>query len=412
MGNCISGANGTRASNGEGVATAQQPNFYADAATLIAHKARDAINAKKGQSTFTRDAPSAQYNAEAQKTIPAVIRMFSGCKDNQTSADVYDVSSFGLPVPDPREKAGGACTNGLLHTLKNHPASAGPLSFGALLTKMQATLKERKYTQIPQLSSSHNARLNEEKFTVWNPENKSGRSRALLIGINYYGSKSQLNGCINDVHMMKDYLTSQGFSTAKSDMRVLTDDGKNDGSPTGVEIMRGLKWLTEGAKAGDSLFLHFSGHGTQTKDLDGDEADGMDEAIVPVDYEKNGLIIDDTLFQICAGTLPKGAHLVCLFDCCHSGTMMDLPYIFSANGEAVAALEAGEDLEMAANPGFNMAFAQQLISSIAKGIINQVLKSQSGGDGEKTNSGGGASSSLQSEMLKIAQGFIGGIGNK
>lgn len=36
-----------------------------------------------------------------------------------------------------------------------------------------------------------------------------------------------------------------------------------------------------------------SGHGGQTKDLDGDEADGYDEVIYPVDYKTNGHIVDD-----------------------------------------------------------------------------------------------------------------------
>ena len=40
--------------------------------------------------------------------------MFSGCMDSQTSADVQDVSKFGLPDAD---GAGGACTNAMLLTL-------------------------------------------------------------------------------------------------------------------------------------------------------------------------------------------------------------------------------------------------------------------------------------------------------
>lgn len=36
-----------------------------------------------------------------------------------------------------------------------------------------------------------------------------------------------------------------------------------------------------------------SGHGGQTEDLDGDEEDGYDEVIYPVDYEANGHIVDD-----------------------------------------------------------------------------------------------------------------------
>jgi hypothetical protein len=39
--------------------------------------------------------------------------------------------------------------------------------------------------------------------------------------------------------------------------------------------------------------LHSSGHGGQTKDLDGDEDDGFDEVIYPLDFKTAGHIVDD-----------------------------------------------------------------------------------------------------------------------
>lgn len=41
--------------------------------------------------------------------------------------------------------------------------------------------------------------------------------------------------------------------------------------------MAAMQWLVKDAQPNDSLFFHYSGHGGQTKDLDGDEADGYDE---------------------------------------------------------------------------------------------------------------------------------------
>lgn len=41
-------------------------------------------------------------------------------------------------------------------------------------------------------------------------------------------------------------------------------------------------------KAGDSLFFHYSGHGGQQKDTNGDEESGMDDTLVPVDYQSAG----------------------------------------------------------------------------------------------------------------------------
>lgn len=43
-----------------------------------------------------------------------------------------------------------------------------------------------------------------------------------------------------------------------------------------------MQWLVKDAKPNDSLFFHYSGHGGQTKDLDGDEADGHDEGMFVV----------------------------------------------------------------------------------------------------------------------------------
>ena len=86
----------------------------------------------------------------------------------------------------------------------------------------------------------------------------------------------------------------RGFSTSPEDLRLLKDNAPTASlMPTRANILRGVDWLVKGAKAGDALFFHFSGHGTQQKDEDANEADGMDEALVPSDHEKAGLITDD-----------------------------------------------------------------------------------------------------------------------
>ena len=74
------------------------------------------------------------------------------------------------------------------------------------------------------------------------------------------------------------------------------------------------------------LFFHFSGHGGQQVDTHGDEEDGFDETICPVDFEHAGQISDDELFAILAAPLPAGCRLTAVLDCCHSGHGMDFPY--------------------------------------------------------------------------------------
>lgn len=83
----------------------------------------------------------------------------------------------------------------------------------------------------------------------------SGRRRSLLIGINYPGSSAELRGCINDVKRMKSYITGCGFPDDADSMRVLTDDGCNDGDPTYDAILEGVEWLVAGAATGDCLFF-------------------------------------------------------------------------------------------------------------------------------------------------------------
>lgn len=98
-------------------------------------------------------------------------------------------------------------------------------------------------------------------------------------------------------------------------------------------ILQGIKWLVSGAQEGDSLFFHFSGHGCQEEDKDGDEDDGFDEAICPQDYETAGIILDDDLHEQLIETLPEGVNLQIILDCCHSGSGADLPFVFRAIGQ-------------------------------------------------------------------------------
>lgn len=82
-------------------------------------------------------------------------------------------------------------------------------------------------------------------------------------------------------------------------MVILTDDQQNPMSqPTKANILRAMHWLVKDARSNDSLFFHYSGHGGQTPDLDGDEDDGYDEVIYPVDFRQAGHIVDDEMHRI------------------------------------------------------------------------------------------------------------------
>lgn len=159
-----------------------------------------------------------------------------------------------------------------------------------------------------------------------------GVSKALLIGVNYRGQARPLEGCLNDATSVRDTLVKDfGFEPREGhNYLFLTEEQPRRFHPTRDNILKGVNWLVQGAQAGDVLWMHFSGHGVQVKDLDGDESDGMDEAIAPLDYGKAGMITDDELKLALVDPLPAGVVLYAVFDCCHSGTILDLCYSYDA----------------------------------------------------------------------------------
>ncbi|GER50850.1 metacaspase 1 [Striga asiatica] len=97
--------------------------------------------------------------------------------------------------------------------------------------------------------------------------------------------------------------------------------------PTKHNMRMALFWLVQGCQAGDSLVFHFSGHGSQQRNYKGDEIDGFDETLCPLDYETQGMIVDDEINATIVKPLPTGVKLHAIIDACHSGTVLDLPYV-------------------------------------------------------------------------------------
>ncbi|RDX49463.1 hypothetical protein OH76DRAFT_1483123 [Lentinus brumalis] len=159
----------------------------------------------------------------------------------------------------------------------------------------------------------------------------TGRRKALCIGINYKGQPNELYGCINDARNVVKFLRRHGYKS--EDIVLLTDDTTDPRSrPTRANILDAMHWLVKSAQPNDSLFFHYSGHGGQVKDRDGDERDGFDEIIFPLDHKRSGYIVDDLMHTIMVKKLPVGCRLTALFDSCHSGSVLDLPYLYSSDG--------------------------------------------------------------------------------
>lgn len=112
--------------------------------------------------------------------------------------------------------------------------------------------------------------------------------------------------------------------------------------------------------------------------MDGDEDDGVDEVIYPVDHKEAGHIVDDEMHSIMVKPLLPGVRLTAIFDSCHSGTALDLPYVYSTKGvlkEPNLAKEAGQGLLSAVT-----AYASGNMSGVFSSLMDFGKKAMNGDD--------------------------------
>lgn len=158
---------------------------------------------------------------------------------------------------------------------------------------------------------------------------KAAEKRALLIGISDYPTVKEhpelewndIHGA-NDVALLTPTLQKHGFKTTT----IVNQQA------TGQNIRKQLSKFSSSLIAGDIVYLHFSCHGQPVEDLDGDEADGWDEAIIPVDaqkvyskdkYKGENHITDDELnrlFRTIRTKIGRKGYLTVVIDACHAGT--------------------------------------------------------------------------------------------
>jgi hypothetical protein len=156
--------------------------------------------------------------------------------------------------------------------------------------------------------------------------------KAILIGINYSNdTNAELFGCINDVVSMKNVLID-AYGYKNENIIVLRDDSDDYDAynsqykkPTREIILNTLKEVALESDDFSELWIHYSGHGTYLFDIEGDESDQYDEAIVPCDFRQNGMIKDDELRNILDIVNCK---TFITMDCCHAGSSWDMQYKF------------------------------------------------------------------------------------
>jgi hypothetical protein len=105
---------------------------------------------------------------------------------------------------------------------------------------------------------------------------------------------------------------------------------------------------------GDTFVLFFAGHGMSVADKDGDEADGMDEALCFTDragqMTEADALTDDALVTQLTTALKPGVKVVIITDCCHSGTIGDLEKPAWKGYQAVA-ISACQDYQESIDTG-------------------------------------------------------------
>ncbi|PYT03456.1 MAG: hypothetical protein DMF60_18325 [Acidobacteria bacterium] len=167
--------------------------------------------------------------------------------------------------------------------------------------------------------------------------------RALLVGINEYVAAGQsssdeepaagahatasakiqrsgfnnLDGAVNDAKLMNELLKVR-FGFSSSNVVFLRDR-----QATRSRILQEFqKHLIDAAAAGDVSLFYYAGHGSQVKNLASEEADQLDETLVPADALAGARDIrDKEMASLYRAAAKKGILLTVVLDSCHSGGM-------------------------------------------------------------------------------------------
>ena len=159
---------------------------------------------------------------------------------------------------------------------------------------------------------------------------------AILVGVSQYRHLTpdlHLRGAANDAREMARWLLESGVPAAN--IRLLADNAGEVPAglgapvePTKAAIVAAFDEVTAAVAPGDLVVFHFSGHGSQQRDLSGDEGGGSDEIFMPIDSGRwdtaTGLmqnaLVDDELDFLTARIRNAGADIWAVIDACHSST--------------------------------------------------------------------------------------------
>lgn len=150
---------------------------------------------------------------------------------------------------------------------------------------------------------------------------------ALLVGIADYSGTgfTSLEGPLNDINLVHGLLMRR-FGVPESNIRILLD---RDATHTGLSSA--FAALAERVKPGDSVYIHYAGHGSYMPDLNGDERSGFDQTWVSYGARSHAPgaadalddfdVLDDEIQTWLAPILAKTDDVVFVSDSCHSASV-------------------------------------------------------------------------------------------
>ena len=149
--------------------------------------------------------------------------------------------------------------------------------------------------------------------------NATPRKHALLIGIDAYPKLNPLDGCANDVRLVRSVLQERYGFPDEGITQLLDEEATRDA------MLQALDALVERVGTDDIVVIQYAGHGCQMTDREGDEPDGLDETLMPWDSEggqgDNRDITDDEIHLRLVELAKKTPYTTLIIDACHSGTI-------------------------------------------------------------------------------------------
>jgi hypothetical protein len=203
------------------------------------------------------------------------------------------------------------------------------------------------------------------------------------IGCNYKNSLVQLKGCINDaMDITETFIQICEKNMYEIDVNLLCDHDPNN-FPSKYNILSLLEKKINLCNQGkiDNLIVYFAGHGNQYKDVSNDESDNLDESLLTADLQA---IMDDELRGLIERNSNSNAQLTFIFDCCHSGTILDLPKIVIGSkshntrntknpNQKIICISACDDSESSIEKNGRGLFTQMFCNLLRKTNINKPI---------------------------------------